>query len=220
MRRGPQDRGHSLRYGRSDQGHGSAHEGLKGIWVHLSAAMIPPQSAVDELAALVRSVSDDERQFEAVPAGWMHLPVTRFGNVTSGEVSRIVEALRQAAAEWTPPRLRFAGAVALEWPGGEEMRAALSGDVDGLTAIARQVPTAVEKLGLFVDRRGFRPWVSVGRVTATTTLPFLTRVVETVGAYSGPEWWMTHLSVVRKSWVKADGMACPFEVIDDVVFGD
>jgi len=83
--------------------------------VHLSAAMIPPQSALDELAALVRSVGADELQF-------------------------------------------------------------------GLTGIARQVPTAVEQLGFFVDRRGFRPWVAVGNVTATTTPPFLTRLVETLGS--------------------------------------
>jgi len=35
--------------------------------VLLSAAMIPPQSALDDLAALVRSVGEDELQFEAVP---------------------------------------------------------------------------------------------------------------------------------------------------------
>jgi 2'-5' RNA ligase len=186
--------------------------------VLLSAAMIPPQSAVDELAALVRSVADDERQFEAVPPAWMHLPVTRFGNVGPGDVTRIVQALREAAAEWAPPRLRFAGAVALEWPGGESVRAALSGEVDGLTAIARQVPTAVEGLGFFVDRRGFRPWVSVGTVNAMTTPPFQSRLVESLGSYTGPEWWLSHLSLVRKSWAKSDELARPFEVVDEVVF--
>jgi 2'-5' RNA ligase len=148
----------------------------------------------------------------------MHLPVTRFGNVTSRDVHRIVEALRHAAAEWAPPRLRFEGAVALEWPGGESVRAALSGEVDGLTAIARQVPTAVEELGFYVDRRGFRPWVSVGKVTDATTLPFLTQLVETVGSYTGPAWPMTHLSVLRKSWVKPDGDASSFEVVNEIVF--
>lgn len=185
--------------------------------MHLSAAMIPPRSALDELAALVRSVGADEPQFEAVPADWMHLPITRFGNVTSGDAPRIVQALRQAAAEWAPPRLRFAGVAAMA-PGDDSVRATLSGEVDGLTGIARQVPTAVEELGFFVDRRGFRPWVSVGKVTATTTPPFLTRLVETVGSYSGPEWWMTHLSVLRRTWVKSDGTGRPFEVMDEVVF--
>jgi len=185
--------------------------------VHLSAAMIPPQSALDELAALVRSVGADELQFEAVPADWMQLPVTRFGNVTSGDAPRIVHALREAAGEWVAPRLRFAGAAAMG-PGDEAVRATLSGDVDGLTGIARQVPTAVEELGFFVDRRGFRPWVSVGNVTATMTPPFLTRLVETLGSYTGPEWWMTHLSVLRRTWVKPGIVARPFEVIDEVVF--
>ena len=78
--------------------------------MHLSAAMIPPQSALDELAALVRSVGGDELQFEAVPADWMQLPVT------------------------------------------------------------------------------------------------------------GPEWQMTHLSVLRRTWVKPGVVARPFEVIDEVVF--
>ena len=88
----------------------SGPRGLKGIWVHLSAAMIPPQSALDELAALVRSVGGDELQFEAIPADWMQLPVT------------------------------------------------------------------------------------------------------------GPEWQMTHLSVLRRTWVKSGVVARPFEVIDEVVF--
>ena len=83
--------------------------------MHLSAAMIPPQSALDELAALVRSVGADELQFEAVPTDWMQLPVTRFGNVTSGDAPRIVRALREAAAEWVAPRLRIAGAAAMAW---------------------------------------------------------------------------------------------------------
>ena len=55
-------------------------------------------------------------------------------------------------------------------------------------------------------------------MTATTTPPFLNRLVETLGSYTGPEWWMTHLSVLRRTWVKPGVVARPFEVIDEVVF--
>jgi len=48
--------------------------------------------------------------------------------------------------------------------------------------------------------------------------PLLTRLVETLGSYTGPEWWMTHLSVLRRTWVKPGVVARPFEVIDEVVF--
>jgi 2'-5' RNA ligase len=128
----------------------------------------------------------------------MYLPLTGFGNVTLGDSVQLVEALRTEAATWTPPTVHLAGGTALEFRGDESVWAKIAGDVDGLQMIGRTVPQVVQRLGFFVDRRQFRPWLAVGTITEATTAPYLEGVVARLEAFSGRPWVIDTVTVMRR----------------------
>lgn len=125
---------------------------------------------------------------EHVPVADMRLPVTGFGNLTATDAHRVTEAIRDASAGWSPATVRLAGGTALDFPGDWSVWARLEGDLDALSAMAASVPESVAPLGFFVDRRMFRPMLSVATVTRQTTGPFLQEVVDALGAFRGEEW--------------------------------
>jgi 2'-5' RNA ligase len=128
----------------------------------------------------------------------MHIPITGFGNVALADSIRLADSLRQSAATWSRPEVRFAGAAALEFPGDESVWATLDGDVDGLRTIARGVPDVVKRLGFFVDRRVFRPWLSVGTITDETTAPYLERLVAALEQLQGRPWTVDAVWLMKR----------------------
>ena len=205
-------------------------------------AIVPPRSVLEAVAAVVRSVPEpagpgrtpqpkgllgrvgrhrDARaepaveaspMLEHLPVERMHLPITGFGNVTTNDAHRIVEAVREAAAGWTAPTVRFAGGTALDFPGDWSVWAKLEGDVDELMAVTRGVPQSVERLGYFVDRRQFRPMLSVATVTPATTGPFLEELVAALDAFRGDE-WTAEISLTKETFVDGRPETSEFERI-------
>jgi RNA 2',3'-cyclic 3'-phosphodiesterase len=139
-----------------------------------------------------------EPEFAISPSDRMHLPITHFGNVTRGDSVKLAEALRAEAARWRRPQVHFAGAAALEWPGDQSVWAKLEGDLDDLSVIGRGVPRLVQRLGFFVDRRQFRPWLSVGTITESTTAPYLERLVEVLESFRGQDWTVESVSLMER----------------------
>lgn len=144
----------------------------------------------------------------------MYLPITAFGNVTRGDSIKLADALRTEAAGWRPPTVSLAGGTALEFPGDESVWVKLDGDVDGLMAIGRGVPLVVQRLGFFVDRRVFRPWLSIGTITSETTAPFLEKVVESLEGYRSRAWTIEHISLMRRP-MEPDAVV-PFEEVEQM----
>jgi 2'-5' RNA ligase len=127
-------------------------------------------------------------ELTAIEPADMYLPLTGFGNVTLGDSVKLANVLRAAVATWPRPSLTFAGGAALEFPGDESVWVKIDGDVEALKTIGRGVPQAVQRVGYFVDRRQFRPWLSVGTITETTSAPYLERLVAALDEFRG-EWW-------------------------------
>ncbi|NUS51963.1 MAG: hypothetical protein HOQ22_13120, partial [Nocardioidaceae bacterium] len=125
------------------------------------------------------------------------LPITGFGNVTLGDSHRLASALRTEASGWGRPRLRFSGGTALEWRGDESVWAKLDGDLDALSTIGRGVPQIVQRLGFFVDRRQFRPWLAVGEITTDTTAPYLEALVAALEGFEGQPWTVEGISLMK-----------------------
>ena len=115
------------------------------------------------------------------------------------------------------PELRFAGGAALEWPGDESVWAKLDGDVEKLVTIGRGIPRAVQKLQLFVDRRQFRPWLSVGTITDRTTAPYLEDLVARLDAFSGRSWTQETVSLMKNIPQEPDH---PYEVVEELPLGE
>jgi len=189
----------------------------------LSAACLPPAGALESLNEVLDS-GGRSPELTWAPATGLQIPIVSFGNVTGGDARKLTEALTAASREWgPPPRLRFGGSAALEWPGDQAVWVRLQGDVDAFSAIARSLPHVARRLGFLLDRRRFRPWMPVAEVTDRTTLPSLSRVVDTLDAYQGPWWTATHLSLLHTRWDSSKSSlaaGATYEVIDRIAVPD
>ena len=163
--------------------------------MRLYAAIVPPPRVRQELAGVVASVAPGTRELTLVPPSLMRIPVTNFGNVTLNDSLRLLEVLRDAAAAWHRPTVRCSGSAALEF----------EGDMDELLEVGRGVPKVVQPLGFLVDRRKFRPWISVGTITEDTTLPYLEKLTGVLDGFSGTSWTVDSLTVFKKIPVDENG---------------
>jgi 2'-5' RNA ligase len=191
--------------------------------MRLFAAIVPPRAVLEEVLEVVRGVrpvqqepvqrrglrarfgaqaqtsepvADDEL---TVPdLAQMYVPLTGFGNVTLGDSVQLSKALRTEAQSWERPTVRLAGGTALEFRGDESVWAKITGDVDALQTIGRNVPQVVQRLGFFVDRRQFRPWLSVGTITGGTTAPYLQSVVDALEGFEGQSWTIESISLMKR----------------------
>jgi len=183
----------------------------------LHGAFLPPAAVIEEVLAVVRSVDQYDavkeppatrglfvrrghrkgpsevpvagpEMLEVLPTAAISLPITAFGNLTPSDVQAVIATLGAAAAGWSPPTVRLSGGTALDFPGDWNVWTRLVGETDELAAIARAVTRAVEPLGLFVDRRAFRPLLAVAKVNAATTGPYLESLVAALEAFEGTEW--------------------------------
>jgi RNA 2',3'-cyclic 3'-phosphodiesterase len=195
--------------------------------MRLFAAIVPPRPVLEELAAaarpdrapavaqpaprgLLRRLSgrssapvaspapDDDPELDRPTVDQMYLPITSFGNVTTGDAVKLANALRDEAETWRRPEVRFRGGAALEFPGDESVWAKLDGDIDALMTIGRGVPLLVQRLGFFVDRRQFRPWLAVGTITDHTTAPYLQEVVDALDAFEGRTWTVESVVLMKR----------------------
>ena len=192
----------------------------------LHAAILPPRHVVEAVVAVLESVvvpvevevaqaprgvlgrfgrktgptvpAPAPMPLDLVPPDRRNFPVTGFGNLTTGDSHRLADAISAAAEEWSPIPVRFAGGAALEFPGDWSVWAKLEGDLDRLAKIASGVTSSVESLGFFVDRRIFRPMLSLATVTPDTTGPYLEAVVDALDAFRGEEWVIDHVALTTE----------------------
>jgi hypothetical protein len=201
----------------------------------LHAAILPPRAAVAAVSAVVTGVPDPrpvepvlsrgllgrrarrdepapvEPMLDPFPVDGLRLPVTSFGNLTRHDAHRLVTALQDGLPRVSPV-VSFSGGTALEFPGDWSVWAKLAGDVDALTEVARTVVRVVEGLGLFVDRRKFRPMLAVANVTTATTGPFLESVVAALDEHRGAP-WAADLCLLREAFSDGATVLSEFERI-------
>jgi 2'-5' RNA ligase len=164
----------------------------------LSLAFVPPPEVLDHLASHLDPAGLEAAGLEVVPVAEQHMSMTAFGNVSKGDVPKLVQAVTRASESWpSAPKVRLAGGAALEWPGDTAVWATSDGEVESMEEVARTIAPAVLRLGFAVDRRRFHPWVPLARITDATELASLEQLVATLETYSGPEWVMSRLSLLR-----------------------
>lgn len=193
--------------------------------MRLFAAIVPPRAVLEEVLEVVQGVrppaQPQEQQRRGLRARFggghgqatqqvthdeltvpdlaqMYVPLTGFGNVTLGDSVQLSKALRTEAQTWERPTVRLAGGTALEFRGDESVWAKITGDVEALLTIGRGVPQVVQRLGFFVDRRQFRPWLSVGTITENTTAPYLQAVVDALEGFEGQAWTIDSISLMKR----------------------
>jgi 2'-5' RNA ligase len=184
------------------------------VLMQMYASLVPPRSVRDDLAAVVRSVRGGDAELDPVPADLLHLPLGYFGNVGLADRLALHTALQQEAAGWAPLELRFRGGSALVSAGDDAVWAHLEGDLAQLTAMGTLIPRVVHRLGFLIDRRTFVTRVRVGRITPTTSVDYLERLLSRLQGYSGPAWTAHHVALLRR--LSASDEAAGFDVLHEL----
>lgn len=137
-------------------------------------------------------------QLDIVPIPLLHLPLAAFGNLATLDVVTLADALRKEAASWERPVLRFSGAAALEWPGDTSVWVRVAGDNDHLDVVGKGVAKVAQSLDLFVDRRRFRPWMSVGTINEQTDATYLEELVARLDRFDGIGWTVPEIVLLNR----------------------
>lgn len=69
-----------------------------------------------------------------------------------------------------------------------------------------------QRLSLFVDRRQFRPWLSVGTINDLTTAPYLEELVAALERFEGMTWTQETVSLMKGQ--PGGGPNEPFEELE------
>lgn len=207
--------------------------------MHIFCALVPPGDVVIDLADVVASARRKtevapmpKRRFgrrpaspvqllnapplEPIPIRDMRFHITTFGNVTTGDAHRIARCLASAAVEWPTPAVFFAGAVAPDITRDRSVWARLGGEVDDTTAIARNVVQTVERLGLYADRRRFRPVLAVANTTDATEPEDMEALADALGHYRSPKWVVDAVSLFTTAF---DGSRAEAKEIERIPLG-
>jgi len=182
--------------------------------VHVIVAVIPPSHVLDEVEAALARIPTPPGEFEWAPRAALLIPVMTLGNVTRPQAGKIADLLRDDIEHpGPPPEVGLRGVWALEDDGDPSVALPLVGDVARLDELARSLPALVAKHGFFVDRRRWAPRLTVGAVTATTTLPFLERLVADLTGHSSQTWSVDSIALARRRF---DTASEAWEVIEQV----
>lgn len=181
----------------------------------LSLALVPPTEVGDAVAEILARTPCAPEDFTMLHRSELIVRIVGLGNVTVPEVPAIADTIRTGMTRLPRPlRLHLDGAWALENAKDTSVGLRFQGDVDGLRDLARAIPEAVQARGFYVDRREFLPRLSVGRVTATTELAFLERLVENLSQYRSPTWEVHTVEVMKRSYHGDNTRG--FEVVESV----
>ena len=118
------------------------------------------------------------------PEQW-HITLAFLGDVSSPRT--LYDGLRTAAARTPPFELFLAGGGAFAGP--RAVWAGVGGDLDGLGALASEVQQACRAAGIPLERRKYRPHVTVGK--AGRIDPAL------LAGYAGPSWRVSEIELVH-----------------------
>jgi len=173
--------------------------------MRVTVAMVPPEHVIDEVEAALARTPAPPGEFERVARGSLMVPVFSLGNVTRPEAGAVAQLLRTELDRSRPaPEVSLAGVWALEAEGDLTVGLPLAGDVDRVNELARDMWDLVTVRGYFVDRRRWAPRLTVGSVTATTSLPFLERLLADLGGRTYPSWSVSSVLLVRRRFDAPD----------------
>jgi 2'-5' RNA ligase len=186
--------------------------------VLVTVAIIPPKHVIDHVEAAMARTPVPPGEFNLVARGALMIPVLSLGNVARPEVGPVADFISDQLDRSRPPaQVKFAGVWALEPEGDPTVGLPLAGEVDQVGALVRSLWDLVSMRGYFVDRRSWAPRLTLGSVTATTSLPFLEHLVADLDTYASPVWTVSSVAFVRPRFDAT--MSAPLEVLTEVPTG-
>lgn len=161
--------------------------------MRLFAAVLPPESAVAELAEAVRPLRDGRLRWTA-EAGW-HFTLAFMGEVEERLLPELHARLGRAAGRTGPFGLRLHGAGHF---GHRSLWAGAAGDLDALRMLAERADAAARRAGVPMDQHHrYTPHLTLGRLRdeSADVRPY----VERLAPFEGTPWRVTTLSLVRSN---------------------
>lgn len=166
--------------------------------MRIVVAIVPPEHVINDVVAALGRTPAPPGELDRIGRGSLMIPVFTLGNVTRPEAGAVAELLRtELDRSRPPPQVRLAGVSALETEGDLTVGIPLAGEVDRVNELARSMWDLVTVRGYFVDRRRWAPRLTIGSITATTSLPFLERLVGDLTDRTYPTWSVSSIVFVR-----------------------
>lgn len=163
--------------------------------MRLFAAILPPQSALDELAAAVkelRNLPGAAGLKWAEPRNW-HLTLAFYGEVPESAEGPLQERLARRAARTPAMRLSLTGGGRF---GKRVLWAGVGGDREGFTRLGARANAAGRRTGLPMDPPGrFTPHLSLAGPRKGRPVDLRPYVAE-LDRFRGAEWQVTELTLV------------------------
>jgi len=131
-----------------------------------------------------------------LPTSALHLPLAKFGNLSTADAERVADEMERRAPEWASPRLRLEGARVLQPEGRTSLWLNLTGDLNEVRDVIRGVSHVALGLHLFVDRRIFQPELQLGMVTDRTTPTYLDSLLAEFETFESNAWWQTTFTLM------------------------
>lgn len=164
----------------------------------LRAAIIPPDEVLQELRRAGGSARESETDV------W-DVQLAGFGNVSEADARRLGRVLADELAAVPAPVTWFT-APRLE---DDEVVAPLEGQVEEMADLARIVHRLASSVNLYVDRRRFRPVLTMASLEASDgARPVPASVPRTASpTWAGMPWEAGGVSLVRTRWSESGGRA-------------
>ncbi|KAA1418988.1 hypothetical protein F0U44_11015 [Nocardioides humilatus] len=176
----------------------------------IRAAIVPPEEALEELWVATRALRMVPG-VDAVPTDKLDIPITSFGNLIPPDCVRLADKLRGAVEGAMGPMVWFQG---LRLEENATIVLGLAGDVDPIADLARYVPEAAETLGLYVDRRRFRPQIKFASVDPEMQVAMLRPAWGAVADWTGTPWAVPGLSLLRTRWSGSQSFPEEYDLIE------
>jgi RNA 2',3'-cyclic 3'-phosphodiesterase len=161
--------------------------------------VVPPDAALDHLGGSLARLRDrpDAPRWVGRPA--QHLTLAFFGEVPADRVAKLTAALGLVLGE-PSVHLRLAGAGTFPERGAPRVLwVGVDGDVDTLAVLARAAADAARSVAVPVERRPYRPHLTVGRWSAAAAPPSGRPLVGALGRYAGPHFTAGSVVLMRST---------------------
>ncbi len=157
--------------------------------------MVPPEPALDHLDGALRRLRDRPAGPRWVGRDRQHVTLAFFGEVPDARVPALTDALTAALAE-VDVHLRLAGAGTFPEKGDPRVLwVGVDGDVEELAGLAAAAAGAGRSAGIAVDRRAYRPHVTVGRWAFSARGD--RRIAAALANYAGPHFTAGEVVLMR-----------------------
>jgi 2'-5' RNA ligase len=132
-----------------------------------------PEEAKEGLFRLKKELERGEHKFVKWVDPWgIHLTLKFLGNIPSKQVTKITEAIKEAAQGISPFHLEISGLGA--FPSLRQARVfwvGIDGEVDKLSRLQQNIDSALAALGFAKEERSFMPHLTLARIRQGASPP-------------------------------------------------